>query len=182
MAVAEIEEEPGMAGGRADDGKRIRQARPAPEPGLEIDRFGQREELAGERQDAVQLDRRRRRVAIGELPPAGEPDAAVHRRDDEAVLQVEHRPGERRIAGRPIVTVIAPHHRERELVAERLQDVRRPRSEGDHGRRRRKLAGAGLDAPVIRRRAGASAHRRWRSCPRRARTVGIGLGDAARAR
>src|SRR6202011_2075684 len=99
---------------------------PPPEPGLEIDRLGERKQLAGERQPALELDRRRRRVPLGDLEAAGQPDATLHRRDDEAVLEIEHRPAEHRVAGRPIMPGIAAEHRERETIAERLQDVGRP--------------------------------------------------------
>src|SRR5215472_1542485 len=120
-----------MARGRANDREGIRETRPPAKPGLEIDGLGEGKELAGERQHAVELDRRRRRIAIGDLEAAGEPDAPLHRRDDEAVLEIEHRPAQRSIAPRAIMPVITAEYGKGKAVAERLQDVGRPRSQRD---------------------------------------------------
>ena len=47
---------------------------------------------------AVELHRRRRRIARGKLGAGGEADALLHRRDQVAVIDIDHRPRQCRIA------------------------------------------------------------------------------------
>ena len=102
----------------------------------------------GRRQQAIELHRRGRRVAGGELDAARHADALLHRREHVAILGIEHRAGERGIALRPEMAVIAAFDRERQLYAERIEHVRQPRSERDHDLAGIERAGCRVDAPL----------------------------------
>ena len=84
----------------------------------------------------------------GELRAGGEPDALLHRGQRIAVFGVDHRPRQRGVALRIEMAVIAALDAERHLDAERLQHVRRPRPERDHGILGIDRALVGIDAPL----------------------------------
>ena len=100
------------------------------------------------RQQALELHRRWRRVAGGELDAGGQADALLHRRQHIAVLGVEHRPGQRGIALRAKMAVIAALDRERQFYAERVEHIRQPRAERDDDLVGIERAGRRLDAPM----------------------------------
>ena len=150
---------PGWRGAQPITGMRVGEAGTASHPRL-VHRLAEREELAGERQHAAELDRRRRRIARRELDSRGHPHPAFHRRDDEAVLDIDHRPRERGVALGLEVPVVAALDRKRQVVAKRPEHVHRPRPEGDDGDRRDHEAIGRVDGPRLIVVAGAWLHRR----------------------
>ena len=118
VGVAEREPEILMFWRGPDDRHHVRRAGARAHPCLGIETFGEREQIAGDRLGAAELHRRADRIAQRELRAGGQPDAALHRRDHIAALDVEHRMVELRLACRAIVHVIAALHRQRQVVAE----------------------------------------------------------------
>src|SRR5207247_10053703 len=66
------------------------------------------------------------------LDASGEPDALLHRREAISVLNVDHGPRQRRIAGAAVVAVIAALDGERQPDAERLEHIGREWAERYH--------------------------------------------------
>ena len=108
----------------------------------------ERKKFAGCGQQALKLHRRRRRVAGGELDAARHADTLFHRRQHVAILGIEHRAGERGIALRTEMAMIAALDRERQFDAERIEHVRQPRPECDHGLAGIERTGGRIDAPL----------------------------------
>src|SRR6185295_11998549 len=105
MAVPEVEVEAGMTRCRADDRDRVREAWPPSEPRF-VDRLAERKQLPRQRQHPSDLNRRRRRIARREFVAGGQANSLLHRRNDEALLGVEYRSVQARIADRAKVLVI----------------------------------------------------------------------------
>src|SRR5277367_480183 len=71
-----------------------------PSKWLRFDRLAEREQFTGRRHQALELHRRRWRIARSKFYAGGQPDALLHRRDAIAILGIEHRTAERRITSR----------------------------------------------------------------------------------
>ena len=87
-----------VRGARQITGREFGKARPRAQPRLGLDRLAERKQVARRRHHAVELHRRRRGIARGEFRAGGDADALLHRREAIAVLGIENRPAERRIA------------------------------------------------------------------------------------
>src|SRR5882724_3241094 len=121
VLVSEIEPEPGMARRLADDRQHIGQARPRPLPGPCVDRLSQWEQGTRPRQCLLDLDRRGGGVPTGKLHPGGEPNAAVHRREQKAEIKIENGMIEHGVAARRQVQVVTPFDSERKGISERTK-------------------------------------------------------------
>src|SRR5262245_49645582 len=119
MRVAAGEPQPALSRRTTDHRPRIGKTRPAAHPGRSLERLAQREKALRCRQQAVELYRRQRCVAGGELDPGGKPDALVHRREAIADFYIDHRTRERGVTSAAIVAVVAA------LAAERQRDAER---------------------------------------------------------
>ena len=92
MLMAEIEPQTLVARRRADHRQHVGQAGPPAEPGLRLEPLGEREQFAREAAPARSSWRGRRRVvAAREFRAGRQAQAARHRRDDIALLEIEHR-------------------------------------------------------------------------------------------
>ena len=77
MGVAEGEPEALVAGGRADDRQHVGRAGAHAHPGFRIEALAEREQRLRDGLGALELHRRLRRVAVGELGAGGQADAAA---------------------------------------------------------------------------------------------------------
>ncbi len=123
MLVAEIEPQALVARRRADDRQHVGQAGAPAEPELGVAPLGEREEIACERLQPVEMRRRGRIVAAREFRAGRQADAARHRRQDIAEFEIENRAAERRIALGAEMHVIAALDAEGKAIAERLEKV-----------------------------------------------------------
>src|SRR5208282_718363 len=105
VAVAIGEPEPALARCARDHRAGIGKARARSQPRLRLDRFAERKQFARLRQQAIELHRRRRRIACGEFGTRGDADALLHRRQAIAVFGIEHGATERGISLRAEMTV-----------------------------------------------------------------------------
>ncbi len=169
-----VSHRPGRPGARPITGRESGKHGREPSQVLSSARSPSANNRARMRHQPVELHRRRRRIAGGEFGAGGEPDALLHRRDQIAVLHIDHRPRQRRIALAPEVTVIAALDRHRQFEAERLEQIRRPGPERDHHLRRIERAFVGLHPPEA---AGAMQRARVaieRDAAERGKARGIG--------
>src|SRR6516162_2864213 len=81
---------------------------------------------------ARELDRTRRRIAIGELDAGRQADPLSHRRERKAAVGVPHRVAECGIALDAIMHVVAALYRQGDLIAERSKDIVGPRTESHY--------------------------------------------------
>src|SRR5262249_56694100 len=112
------------------------------------DRLAERKKALRRRQQAVELHRRGRGVAGGELGSGREPDTWVHRREAIADFHIDHWTRERGVTGATVVAVVATLDAERQRDAERGKHLGGKRAERHH-----RLGGVerpfgGFDAPV----------------------------------
>src|SRR5690348_23643 len=103
MGVAVVEPQPRLARRAADHRTGVSKTRPRAHPGLRLDALAERIERLRGGQHPLDLDRRRRGVAMGELGAGGEPDALLHWSEAIAVIGVDDRPGQPGIALRLVV-------------------------------------------------------------------------------
>ena len=94
-----------------------------------ITEFG---DAARQRNDLIELGERGRRIAAGQFDARGDADALLHRRHDEAAVDVIDRTPQRTCRVRLEFAVVATLEGERNAVAERPQNVSGPRSQRDH--------------------------------------------------
>ena len=137
-----------MARRPADHRQHVGQAGTRAHPGRGIGALGQREETARERFGAIDLHRRRRRVARREFRSRGQPDAARHRGQNEAAIDIEHGTFENGTAERAVMHVIAALHGERNGIAERPEKVVRPGAERHQCLARRQTPLRRLERPA----------------------------------
>ena len=168
-------------------GREFRETGPAAHPCRGLGLLPERKQLLGGWQQPVELHRRRRGIARGELRPGGEPDALLHRREAVAVLDIDHRTSEGSVPSRPIVPVIAALEAERQLDAERRKHIGGKRPERHHRLRGidRPLGGLNPPAPICAvKRARIPAHHHAPECGE-ARGKSLGhrerIGDAGDA-
>ena len=146
--MAEVEPQAGLAGKGADDRAHVGQAGAPAEPRLGLLRRADRKQLAGERFEPVDMGGRRRIVGPGEFGPGGETQPLRHRRDQIALLDVEHRSAQGRVAPWFVMPVVAALDEERQLEAERPDEIVRPGPKRDHDLRRRDATLVGRNHPA----------------------------------
>ena len=132
------------------------------------------------RQQAIELHRRRGGVAGGEFSAGGDADALLHRCEAIAVIGIENRPCQARIAERTEMAVIAAFDGERQLDAERSKQVGRPRTERHHRRFPVDRALRGFDSPLGAHRVQASGVARDGDAAEGRKTCRICAGDGKR--
>src|SRR5258708_13979571 len=176
MAVGKPQ--PGLARGAADHRARIRKAGARADPGLILDRVAEGKQVARGRQHAAELDRRRRSVAGGKFSAGGDADALLHGRNAIAVVSIENRPRQTRVAARTEVAVIAALDGERQIDAERTEQIGRPRPERHHGDISVDRALYGVDPPPRTQAVQAARVPRDGHAAERRKTCRIGSGES----
>ena len=114
-----------------DHRQAVRQGRPRAAPGV-ADRLAEFDHAARQRHHRVDLREGRRRIAVGQFDARGDADAVLHRRHQESALGVMDRTQQLTRRVRLELAVIAALGRQRHAIAERPQQIRRPRPERDH--------------------------------------------------
>ena len=139
------------------------------------------------RQRPLELDRRGRRVAAGELHAGGEANAAVHRRQQIAEIGIQHGMMQHGIAARRQMQMVAALDVERDRIAERGKDQVGPRPHRHHDFARHQRAFERRQAPAVRRTCSsvrASPTRKRPPLRPEKRRIGLGqsagIGDEAR--
>src|SRR5882757_2084205 len=90
MGMAEGEPQSRLPRRRPNDGSRVRKTWPAAQPGHCFYGIAQRKQRTRRRQQPVELRRRRRPIARGELGAGREPQPLLHRSDAIADVGINH--------------------------------------------------------------------------------------------
>ena len=131
-----------------------------PSQGFGVAPLGEREEFARERLQPVEMGGRGRIVAAREFGAGRQAQAARHRRDHIAVLEIEHRPAQPGVAARRVMHVIAALDEERQAIARRRsRSFARPGPQRDDHLARRQRPVLGGRRPSRRPTARACARR-----------------------
>ena len=135
-------------GADSDHRQAVRQGRTRAAPGV-ADLLAELDDAPRQRLDRVDLRKIRRRLTIGQLDAGGDADAILHRRHQEGILGVVDRVQQfaRRI--RLVLAVITPLGGERHAIAERPQQVGRPRPKRHHHMPRAQFTVGQHDAPAV---------------------------------
>lgn len=125
-------------------------------PGFRIHTFGQREELAGDGLDGVELHGRLRSIAVCEFRARRQPDAARHRCQHITAVCIEHGMVQLRTLRGCVVHVVPALDGQRQAVAQARGEDVRPGAHGDDDVVCAQLAFLGLQQPrgVRRERVG----------------------------